>query len=96
MFHGFTFIELTYIINTIEKKCYSKGERLYSYKQKVQIMPLSMVEDLLAVAPCNQKSVAIKAYLNAQIELKKLNFHTKDAREKSKCHVLHIGKNSDL
>ena len=55
-----------------------------------------MVDDLLAVAPCNQKSVALNAYLNAQIELKKLNFHTKDAKGKSKCHELHIGKNSDL
>ena len=83
-------------IDTIGKKCYSKGEHLYSYKQMVQIMPLSMVDDLLAVAPCNQKSVALNAYLNAQIELKKLSFHTKDAKGKSKCHVLHVGRNSDL
>ena len=69
-------------IDTIGKKCYSKGEHLYSYKQMVQIMPLSMVDDLLAVAPCNQKSVALNAYLNAQIELKKLSFHTKDAKGK--------------
>ena len=79
-------------IDTIGKKCYEKGEHLYLYKGLVQIMPLSMVDDLLAVAPCNQKSLALNTYINAQIELKKLRFHTPDAEGKSKCHVMHIGK----
>ena len=79
-------------IDTIGKKCYEKGEHLYLYKGLVQIMPLSMVDDLLAVAPCNQKSLALNTFINAQIELKKLRFHTPDAEGKSKCHVMHIGK----
>ena len=83
-------------IDTIGKKCYSKGEHLYTYKKMVRIMPLSMVDDLLAVAPCSHKSVALNTYMNVQIELKKLRFHTQDAKGKSKCHVLHIGKNSNF
>ena len=59
-------------------------------------MPLSMVDDLLAVAPCNQRSLALNTFINAQIELKKLKFHTPDAKGKTKCHVLHIGKENQL
>ena len=33
--------------------------------------------------------------MNAQIELKKLTFHTEDKKGKSKCHVLHVGKNPE-
>ena len=83
-------------IDTIGKKCYNYGEHLYSYKQIVNIMPLSMVDDILAVAPCNQKSLALNTVINAQIELKKLKFHTPDKNGKSKCHVMHVGKPNDL
>ena len=69
---------------------------MYSYKNMVQIMPVSMVDEILAVAPCNHKSLALNTYINVQIELKKLRFHTPDEKGKSKCHVLHIGKSSEL
>jgi hypothetical protein len=55
-----------------------------------------MVDDLLAVAPCNQRSVALNTFINVQIELKKLKFHTPDENGKTKCHVLHIGKENKL
>ena len=83
-------------IDTIGKKCFNTGEHLYSYKKLVSIMPLSMVDDLLAIAPCNQSSVAVNAYINAQIEVKKLKFHTPDKNGKSKCHVLHVGKTNEF
>ena len=40
--------------------------------------------------------MALNTYVNAQIELKKLRFHTTDSKGKSKCHVLHIGKENEL
>ena len=33
-----------------------------------------MVDDILAVAPCGQKSLEVNTFINVQIELKKLNF----------------------
>ena len=39
--------------NTMDKigeKCVSNGRNLYTYKRRVKIMPLAMVDDLLAVA----------------------------------------------
>ena len=83
-------------IDTIDKKLIQKGEHLYTYKNMVQVMPLSMVDDLLAVAPCSQSSLAVNTFINAQIEVKKLKFHTPDEKGKSKCHVLHVGKENPL
>ena len=79
-------------IDTLGKKCFNTGEHLFTYKQIVKIMPLSMVDDLLAVAKCGNESFAVNTYINAQIEMKKLRFHTPDKNGKSKCNVIHVGK----
>ena len=89
-------IQCSNSIDTIGKKCYKNGEHLYLYKDMVPVLPLSMVDDLLTVAPCGQQSLSLNTYVNAQIELKKLRFHTTDSKGKSKCHVLHIGKENEL
>ena len=62
----------------------------------VPVMPLSMVDDILAVAPCGQKSLEVNTFINVQIELKKLKFHTQDKNGKSKCNVLHVGRKNNL
>ena len=41
-------------------------------------------------------ALALNIVINAQIELKKLKFHTPDRNGKSKCHVMHIGKSNVL
>ena len=79
-------------IDIIGKKCFNNGEHLYSYKNMANIMPLSMVDDLLAVAPCNRKSLALNTFINVQVELKKIRFHTPDEKGKTKCHVMHVVK----
>jgi hypothetical protein len=56
-----------------------------------KITPLAMVDDLLAVQHCNIE-VSINSFINTQIEMKKLEFHTPDKNGKSKCHKMHIGK----
>ena len=52
--------------NTIDKiggKCYERGEHLYLYKDRVRILPLGMVDDILAVSRCGHESVALNTYL---------------------------------
>ena len=39
-------------------------------------------------------SLSLNSYINAEIELKKLRFHTPDKAGKTKCHKMHIGKPS--
>ena len=79
-------------IDSIGKKCITRQEHLYSYKKIVKITPLAMVDDLLAVAPCGMESMAVNVFINSQIEMKKLEFHTPDVNGKSKCHAMHVGK----
>ena len=79
-------------IDKIGKKCVTRGENLYTYKGRVQIMPLGMVDDLLAVARCGTESRNMNTFINNEIEMKKLRFHIPDNEGKSKCHIIHIGK----
>ena len=62
----------------------------------VRVLPLSMVDDLLTISKCGNPSLELNTFVNAQVESKKLKFHTPDANGKSKCHYLHIGKPSKL
>ena len=57
-------------------------------------MPLAMVDDLLGIAKCGEHSVDLNTTINSRIKIKKLQFHTPDANGKSKCHTIHIGKNT--
>ena len=83
-------------IDTLGKKCYNTGKHLFTYKNMVKIMPLSMVDDILAVARCSKESLEVNTYINSQIELIKLTFHTPDQKGKSKCNVMHVGKKNHL
>ena len=83
-------------IDKIGKMCYERGEHLYLYKQMVNILPLSMVDDLLGISSCGQSSLSLNTYINTQIELKKLKLHTPDKEGKTKCHKLHIGTRNKL
>ena len=63
----------------------------YIYKGYVKIPPLGMIDDLMAIAKCGVDSIYISAFINTQIELKNMKFHTIDKKGKSKCHWMHIG-----
>ena len=89
-------MECSVSIDKIGKLCTESGEHLYKYKDLVNIVPLAMVDDLLAIAPCNFKSLALNSFINTQIEMKKLKFHTSDASGKTKYHRIHIGKRNEL
>ena len=81
-------------IDKIGKKCHETGKHFYLYKNRVRILPLGMVDDLLAVSKCGHQSVTLNTFLTTQCELKKLRFHVPDEKGKSKCHQMHIGKSS--
>ena len=77
-------------IDTLGRRCRDKGEHLYNYKDQVEVLPLAMVDDLVGIANCGHSSLALNTFINSQIELKKLTFHTPDANGKSKCNVMHV------
>ena len=79
-------------MDKIGKKCQEMGKHLYKYKNMVNVMPLAMVDDLLVLAKCGEDSKNVNTFVNANIEMKKLRFHTPNSDGKSKCHTLHVGK----
>ena len=54
-----------------------------------------MVDDLLTISPCGSETIAMNTTINTLIELKKLKFHTPEENKKSKCHSMHIGKQTN-
>ena len=81
-------------IDKIGKKCFERGQHLYLYKERVRILPLGMVDDIITVSKCGHQSVSLNCYLTTQVEMKKLRFHVPDAKGKTKCHQMHVGKPS--
>ena len=79
-------------IDTLGKQIWKTDEMIYMYKKTVRILPLAMVDDIMAVSLCGTNSLLLNTYINTKIELKKLRFHTPDKEGKTKCHKLHIGK----
>ena len=72
-------------VDKVGKECVSRNKHLFKYKGTVRIMPLSMIDDVLAIAECGIKSVAVNAFINSKIEMNKLQFST------PKCKHLHVG-----
>ena len=67
----------------------------YNYKKMVEIIPLAIVDDLMAVSSCGMDPIGMNTSINSLIELKKLSFHIPVANKKSNCHVMHIGSGRD-
>ena len=83
-------------IDKIGKKCHDNGKHSYLYKNRVRILPLGMVDDIIAISNCGYKAVELNSYITAQCEMKKLRFHVPNETGKTKCHQIHIGKESVL
>ena len=72
-------------IDRIGKDSLENKEYLYSYKGEVEIPLLGMIDDGLLVTECGIKSIEGNSYLNARIELNKLEMNDK------KSHKIHSG-----
>ena len=84
--------------NSIDKigKVAKESNQGYNYKDLVNIIPLAMVDDLIAAVPCGFKSIEMNTSINTMVELKKLEFHIPEAGKKSKCHIMHVGKGTEM
>ena len=85
-------MECSNSVDTLGKRCYDRGIYFYLYKHMVSVLPLAMVDDILGISVCGNRSIAINMFINTHMEMKRLKFHTPDTTGKSKCHKLHVGK----
>ena len=76
----------TSTIDKLGQLAYENEQLLYWYKGSVAVPPISMVDDILAVQECSNKSVQMNSVINSFIELKKLKLSSK------KCSKIHVGK----
>ena len=73
-------------VDKIGKYCLENKTYLHLYRNKVPVPPLSLLDDIIAIAKCGYKSVEMASYLNTQTNIRKLRFGVK------KCFKLHVGK----
>ena len=69
-----------------------ENNQVYKHKNISAVIPLAMVDDLLAVSQCGFQSIAVNTSINTLIELKKLDFNLPEKDKRGKCEFLHIGK----
>ena len=89
-------IECSISIDKLGRKCTQRREYMYKYKDKVDVVTLAMVDDLLGIANCGIESLELNTFINTQIEMKKLRFHTPGPDGKTKCHKIHVGKRNEF
>ena len=73
------------VMDKLGKLVYNKPELLYRYKGLVGTPPLMMVDDILGVQKCNNKSLEMNTAINTFVSLEKLKL------SKQKCHNVHVG-----
>ena len=75
------------LMDKLGQLVYSNPELLYYYRGVVATPPLQMVDDVLGVQKCSEKSRRLNNTIGTFMELEKLTLSEK------KCNVVHIGKN---
>ena len=73
------------LMEKLGKMIYKNKDLLYYYKGLVGTPPLQMVDDVLGVQRCSQKSLKLNKSINTFIDLEKLTL------SKTKCRNVHIG-----
>ena len=76
-------------MDTLGKECIESGECLFKYKECVDIPPLAMIDDILAVSECSVESVKLNAIIQSKVAHKNLELGP------DKCFKLHVGKKSE-
>ena len=73
------------LMDKLGKIAYRNPDLLYYYKNLVGTPPLQMVDDVMAIQTCSDKSLMINKTINMFMDLEKLSL------SKKKCHNIHIG-----
>ena len=76
-------------IDTLGKECIESGEGLYQYKECVNIPPLAMIDDILAVSVCSVESVKVNALIQSKVAHKNLKLG------QDKCFKMHVGSQDE-
>ena len=73
-------------IDGISRNCIKKTDLTYVYRNKVNIPPLLMVDDMLVISECGSPTNQMSAFLNSEGGFRNLRYGI------DKCFKIHIGK----
>jgi hypothetical protein len=73
-------------MDKLGQQAYNDKHTLYRYKNSVDVPPLQMVDDIIAVSKCGNQVVSTNTAVNTFTKLKKLELSV------PKCARIHIGK----
>ena len=76
-------------MDTLGKECIESGECLFKYKECVDIPPLAMIDDILAVSDCSVESLKMNALIQSKVAHKNLQLGP------DKCFKMYVGQQSD-
>ena len=79
----------TAVMDKLAQIFYENQDLVYKYKDKVDVPVLEMVDDVLCVTKCSNKTIAANATINSFMELNKLKLSAE------KCSKIHIGKKNN-
>ena len=74
------------LVDKFGKECMENKEHLYLFKDKVEIPPLGLVDDLILISDCGYKTTKINTFINSKTNMSKLYFSAE------KCKQMHVGK----
>ena len=57
-------------LDTLGKECLETGDGLYQYKGCLNIPPLLMIDDAIAVTECGPESVKVNAIIQSKVDMK--------------------------
>ena len=75
-------------MDTLGREALQSGVGLFKYKSTIDVPALAMIDDVLGMACCGDKSVELNAIINAKMETRKLRLSD------DKCFKIHICKTS--
>ena len=89
--HGETLapLECSVQVDTFGKECLEENKLLYSYRGKVGIPPLALIDDVASITTSGVESLKMNSFLNAKTNLKRLQYG------EDKCHKLHVGRKNE-
>ena len=77
--------------DSLGRNVITRKESYYRYKDNVNIIPLTYIDDIGAASRCGETSMKLNSYITTNIEAKKLKCNEKTVEQKEKCFKMHVG-----
>ena len=74
-------------MDQLGKQAYGDPNLLYRYKNQVDILPLQMVDDVIAASKCGKQTVLVNNAVKTFVKLKKLELSEKKCARLHKKHL---------